>query len=126
MANLLNAVASRANLLNSTHVLITFLNAVRSSTVPTPNTTVAATITVTDQNGNPLSNLSALTLVVTFPDLSVSSTLSLVSGITNLGSGQYQAKYTTKTAGIMSELWTATAVDGVTTAQFRFEVFAGF
>ena len=95
--------------------------------VPTPNTTITSTITVTDQNNNPVSNLSALTLAVTFPDASVSSTMSLASGqITNLGSGQYQAKYTTKMAGIIAELWSATAADGVTVGQFRFEVYVGY
>lgn len=102
------------------------LTATRSGSLPTPNTTITSTITVTDQNGIAVSNLSICTLVVTFPDGSTSSTLSLGGGITNIGSGQYQANYNTKVAGVNVELWTVTANDGVTIAQFRFEVGIGY
>ncbi len=94
--------------------------------MPTPNTSILSTITVTDNLGALISNLSVCSLVVTFPDGTVSSTFTIGSGITNLGSGQYQAKYITKSAGVDVEVWTVTAADGITVAQFRFETGVGY
>lgn len=88
------------------------------SQMPAPNTTIYSTITVTDNTGALVSNLSAVSLVVTFPD-STTITLSLGSGITNIGSGQYQAKYNTKGVGAARENWSVTAADGTTVATYQ-------
>lgn len=93
--------------------------------MPTPNTSITSTLTVTDVNTNPVTNLSVCTLVVTFPDGSTTN-LAMPATITNVGSGQYQAKYNTKGAGLLVEVWNITANDGVTVASFRFEVGVGF
>ena len=86
--------------------------------MPAPNTTIYSTLTVTDSTGVLVSNLSAVSLVVTFPDGTVSN-LSMSSGITNLGSGQYRATYNTKGVGTIRENWTITAADGTTTATYQ-------
>jgi hypothetical protein len=81
------------------------------STMPTPNTTIQVILTVSDQTGNPQAACSPVGCVVTFPDLS-STTYSLGSGITNIGSGQYRLLYNTKGPGVHRELWSITNVDG--------------
>ena len=86
--------------------------------MPAPNTTIYSTLTVTDSTGVLVPNLSAVSLVVTFPDGTTSS-LGLTSGITNLGSGQYRATYNTKGVGTIRENWTITAADGTTTATYQ-------
>ena len=73
-----------------------------------PNSTIQVTVTATDINGNPVSNLAALTCTVTFPDGSQSPTYALGSGIVNAGGGTYTLVYTTKGQGLNIELWTAT------------------
>jgi len=93
--------------------------------MPTPNTSITSTLTVTDANNNPVTNLSVCTLTVSFPDGS-SSSYSMPATITNIGGGQYQAKYNTKGAGLIVEVWNVTANDGVTVGSFRFEVGVGF
>lgn len=93
--------------------------------MPTPNTTITSTLTVTDASNNPLANLSACTLTVSFPDNSTTN-LAMPATITNLGAGQYQAKYNTKGAGLIVEIWNVVAADTVTIASFRFEVGVGF
>lgn len=96
-----------------------------STPMPTPNTTIYSTTTVKDINNALVSNLSVCSVLVKFPD-GTSTTLSLGAGVTNLGSGQYQAKYDTKGVGITVETWTITAADGVTRAQFQFEIGVGY
>ena len=86
--------------------------------MPAPNTTIYSTLTVTDSTGVLVSNLSAVSLVVTFPD-GTTSNLGLGSGITNLGSGQYRATYNTKGVGTIRENWAITAADGTTTATYQ-------
>lgn len=93
--------------------------------MPTPNTTITSTLTVTDANNNLITNLSACTLAVTYPD-GTSSNYAMPATITNIGSGQYQAKYNTKGAGLIVEVWNVTAADTVTVASFRFEVGVGY
>lgn len=93
--------------------------------MPTPNTTVTSTLTVTNNLGATVSNLLACTLLVTFPD-NTTTTLVLGTGVTNIGSGQYTATYNTKGVGVVVELWSVTAADGVTVAQFRFEYGVGY
>jgi hypothetical protein len=86
--------------------------------MPAPNSTIYSTITVTDPTGALVSNLSSCSLVVTFPD-STTSTLSLGSGITNIGSGQYRAIYNTKGVGEIRENWSIVAADAVTVATLQ-------
>jgi hypothetical protein len=86
--------------------------------MPAPNTTILSTITVTDVTGALVSNLGAVNLTVTFPD-STTSTLALGTGVTNLGLGQYQAKYNTKGVGAIKENWSLVGADGTTLATFQ-------
>lgn len=87
--------------------------------MPAPNTTILSTITVTDTSGALVSNANSVSLVVYFPD-STTSSLALNSGILNLGSGQYQAKYNTKQPGEIRELWSIVGADGTTLASAQF------
>jgi len=89
--------------------------------MPSPNSTVQSIITVTDVYGNPVTNLSAISFVVTYPD-GTTATQSLVSGVTNVGSGQYKTTYVTKMEGEHTENWTVTAFDGVTVANYTYRV----
>jgi len=93
--------------------------------MPTPNSTTKSTLTVTDSSSFPVSNLSVCTLHLTYPD-ETTSTLTLGSGVTNIGNGQYQATYQTKGAGVIVELWNVVGSDGVTTGEFRFEIGVGY
>lgn len=91
----------------------------------TPYTTVLSTITVVDNTGALISNLSSVSLTVTYPDGTSGAALTLGAGITNLGSGQYQAKYNTRGIGITVENWSLVSATGdVATA--RFEVGVGY
>jgi len=94
--------------------------------MPAPLTTILSTITVTDANGTLISNASIVTLTVTYPDLSTTALTLAGGGITNLGSGQYQAKYNTKMSGPTRELWNVTANDGVTIGSYQFEIGVGY
>jgi hypothetical protein len=84
-----------------------------------PFSSTLSTITVTDVNSALVSNASVCSVIVTWPD-DTTVTLVLGAGVTNLGSGQYQAKYNTKMVGVIREVWSITAADGITlvTAQF--------
>ena len=73
----------------------------------TPNTTIDSSATVTDQNGNLISNLAAYTLTVSFPDGSSASPT-----VVNEGAGVYTATYTTKGAGLTTEVWSFTDTSG--------------
>lgn len=69
-----------------------------------PNSTIQVTATATDINGNPVSNMATVAVVVTFPDGTTQS-FSLSSGVVNAGSGKYTITYTTKTPGPHLEDW---------------------
>lgn len=86
-----------------------------------PFSTIQSPITVKDIAGNPVTNLSAIALTVTYPDGSTTQ-LSLGSGILNSGAGVYTATYATKDFGRIQEDWALTAADGVTVAKVRFTV----
>lgn len=87
----------------------------------TPNSTINSSITVTDVTGALVSNASAVSLIAYFPD-GTSTSYSLTSGITNQGNGQYQAKYNTKMAGIIREVWSVVGADGTTLGSAQFDV----
>jgi hypothetical protein len=72
--------------------------------VAKPNSTITVTSTATDINGNPVSNMATVTVIVTFPDNSTQN-FSLSSGVTNAGSGNYTVTYTTKGVGQCLEDW---------------------
>lgn len=103
--------------LNFTHI---------GAMMPAPNTTVQSTITVTDVTGTLVSNASIVSLTVTFPDQTTTVLTLAGGGISNLGSGQYQAKYNTKSSGPTRELWSVTASDGTTTATYQTELGVGY
>src|SRR6266568_645438 len=98
--------------------------ATHSDIMPTPFTSILSTITLTDVNNTLVSNATPVTLVVNYPDGTTAS-LALGTGITNLGSGQYQAAYNTKGTGSIRELWSVT-VPGGNIAQFQFIVETGY
>jgi len=102
------------------------LTSIRSNTVATPNTSIQSTITVSDVNGSPVSTLSACSVTVKFPDGTSSSYSLLAATIVNIGSGQYQVKYNTKGVGLVIENWTVTAADGLTVANFQYELGVGY
>lgn len=97
------------------------LTHLQGQSMPAPNSTILSTVTVTDINGAAVSNASVVTATVYFPDGS-STVLSLGLGITNIGNGQYQAKYNTKNSGENREVWSITAADGVTIGSEQFKV----
>ncbi len=90
--------------------------------MPTPFTTLQSTITATDVNGALVSNASVVTLTITYPDQTTQAFTMAGGGITNLGAGQYQAKYNTKGSGPTRELWSVVGADGTTVATYQFEV----
>ncbi len=94
--------------------------------MPAPNTTIQSTITVTDINGALVSNASIVSMTVTFPDQSVTTVTMAGGGISNLGAGQYQAKYNTKSSGPTREVWSVTAVDGTTIGSAQFDIGVGY
>lgn len=91
----------------------------------TPYTTVLSTITVVDNTGALISNLSSVSLTVTYPDGTSGAALTLGAGITNLGSGQYQAQYNTKGVGMVVENWSLVDATG-NIASLRFEYGVGY
>lgn len=118
---LLAATFSTSSKLAAAFALVSKLSAVfiRSVSVPNPNSTITSTLTATDSTGALQSNLSAVSVTVTFPDGST-QTLTLAGGtVTNAGSGKYSVTYTTKGIGECLEEWTFTAGDGVTKGDFR-------
>lgn len=112
----LSMLVGRVSALSITH---------QETAMPAPFSTILSTITVTDVNNALVSNASVVTLLVSYADLT-STGFSLGSGITNIGSGQYQAKYNSKASGQIRELWFVTAADGLTVATAQFEVGIGF
>jgi hypothetical protein len=93
----------------------------QGASMPAPFSSILETITVTDVNGALVSNASVATVIVTWPD-DTTVTLTLGAGVTDLGSGQYQAKYNTKMPGIIREVWSIVAADGITLATAQFLV----
>lgn len=83
-----------------------------------PNSSIQVSVTAMNASNVAITNLSALTCVVTFPDGSISPTYSIGSGIINSGGGVYVLSYTTKSPGMDNELWTATDSLG-NTAQYQ-------
>ncbi len=94
--------------------------------MPAPLTTILSTITVTDVNNSLVSNLSTVSLVITFPDQSITTLTMAGGGITNMGAGQYQAKYDTKMPGPTREVWSAVAADGTTKGSYQFDIGVGY
>jgi hypothetical protein len=89
------------------------------STMPQPNSTITSTATVKDASGTLLSNLSSVSVIITFPDGSSSSIVGFGSGeVVNLGSGEYKIQYITKMPGLIREEWSVLASDGTTKADY--------
>lgn len=124
MPDKLNATKAVLPKLTGAKFLASRLNALHTTTMPTPNTSIQSTITVTDINGNFVSTLSSCGVTVKFPDGSTQSLL-LGSGVTNAGSGQYQASYNTKGAGVIVELWSLVAATG-DVGSFQYDIGVGY
>ena len=80
----------------------------------TPYTTIDSSATVKDQNGVLISNLTAFTLSVSFQD-----DTPITPTVVNEGSGVYQATYTTKGPGVLTELWSFTDTFGAVAQVMR-------
>lgn len=120
---LLTARGNPVSLLTATPSgAVALLTVTGGQTMVTPFSTIQSPITVKDTSGNPVTNLSAVTLTVTYPDGTTSTLLTLGSGIQNSGSGVYTASYVTKDMGRIQEDWAVTAADGITVARARFTV----
>lgn len=86
--------------------------------MPTPNSTVLTTLTVVNNSGVAVTNLSTVTALITFPDAS-SAAFSLTDGITALGGGVYDLAYNTKGIGKVIEEWSVFTTNSTPQAQFR-------
>jgi hypothetical protein len=116
-----SAVGRQSSLTLSGRVTLPLAIVHQAVSMAAPFSSILSTITVTDVNLALVSNASVCSVLVTFPD-DTTSALSLGSGVTNLGSGQYQAKYNTKMPGIIREVWSITAADSITVATAQFLV----
>jgi len=85
--------------------------------MPAPYSTIQSTVTITDVLGALVTAASVVSVLVTFPDDTI-TTVALGTGVTNIGAGQYKAIYNTKGPGLIREVWSVTAADGVTLATF--------
>lgn len=86
--------------------------------MPTPYSTVVTDVTVVNNSTIPVTDLSTVQVVVTFPDASTES-FSLTDGITYLGSGAYSLAYNTKMEGRTREEWTVYTLNSTPQATFR-------
>lgn len=77
----------------------------------TPYSTIHTVATLTDDTNTPIASVASISVLVVYPDASTTS-LSLGSGVENLGNGQYKAIYSTKGSGLITELWMVTSSDG--------------
>lgn len=115
----LNGLFSTIQKLNGSFVLTQKLNATfRSPSMPQPNSTIQTSATVKDATGALVSNLSAVSVSLSFPDGSTTSIVGLGNGVVNAGSGVYTITYQTKTPGLVREEWKVVASDGTTTGDF--------
>lgn len=79
--------------------------------VPTPNSTIESTVTVTNRAGAAVIGCTPVTCTVSFPD-GTSTNYALGSGITDNLDGTYTLKYTTKGPGTHVEAWSITDSSG--------------
>lgn len=86
--------------------------------MPTPYSTVVTDVTVTNNSAIPVTNLSTVNVIVTFPDASTES-FALGNGITYLGSGAYSLVYNTRGTGRTNEEWYVYTTSSTPQAQFR-------
>lgn len=86
--------------------------------MPTPYSTVVTDVTVYNNSSIPVTNLSTVSVLVTFPDATQEG-FALSNGVTSLGSGGYSLVYNTKGVGRTSEEWSVYTTSSTPQATFR-------
>ena len=114
LKNRLGATFARASRLSASFTTASRLTATftRSPALAAPNSTIEVTMQCTDTSGALVSNLSAVSVTVTFPDGTQSTYTMAAGAVTNAGGGNYTLTYTTKGEGENEELWSFTAANG--------------